>query len=98
MHADNVGMDRLLADMPVDQYRSVDPTGTQLRQIRTGAQERVAFKQDIIDNQQGGTGEVKFAQKRVFGQLRVGMQHPEVIGIALDLQGVKRQFWLAGLT
>lgn len=39
MHADNVGMDRLLADMPVNQYRSVDPTSPQLRQIGTGAQE-----------------------------------------------------------
>lgn len=44
MHADNVGMDRLLTDMPVNQYRSVDPTSAQLRQIGTGAQEGMALE------------------------------------------------------
>lgn len=98
VHADNVGTDRLLANMPVNQYRSVDPTSAQLRQIGTGAQKGVAFKKHIVDNKQGGIGKVQLAQKWVLSQFRVCMQDLEVIGITLDLQGVKRQFWLAGLT
>lgn len=87
VHADNIGMDRLLADMPVDQDCRVDPTSTELCQVRAGAQERVPFKQHIIDNQQGGIGKVQRVEKRILGQCRLCMQHLEVIGIALDLQG-----------
>ena len=96
MHADNVGTNRLLADMPVDQNCSVDPTGTDLRHVRAGAQERMAFEQHIIDHQQGGIGQIQSDEHRVLGQFGVSMQHLEIVGIALYLQLVDWQFRLPG--
>ncbi|KHK65491.1 hypothetical protein JZ00_06320 [Pseudomonas frederiksbergensis] len=74
----------------------MDATSPQLRQVCAGAQERMAFEEHVIDHQQGGIGQVETAQGRVFGQLGVGMQHLQVVGVALDLERVKRQLRLAG--
>ncbi len=98
VYTDNVGPDRLLTDMPVDQYRRMDPTSPQLCQICASAQEGMAFEEHIIDHQKRGIGQIQPAQGRVFGQLRVGMQHLQVVGVALDLQRVNREFRPAGLT
>ena len=75
VHADNIGMDRLLADMPVDQYCRVDPTSTELRRVRASAQGGMAYKQTSST-----TSRVVLARSSVLSsgfsvQCRVCMQH-----------------------
>ncbi|MCY1384694.1 hypothetical protein D9M69_729830 [compost metagenome] len=73
------------------------PAGTKLREVGAGTQERVAFVEHIVNDQERCLGEIQCGQFRVFGECRLGMEQAEVVGIAFDLQPVEYRRRCAGL-
>lgn len=92
VYTHEVCMHGLAAGVTVNEHRAEYPSRPKLSQVSTGAQQGVPFVQHVIDHQQGGIRQFQVGQLRVFGELCMGMQEAEVVGVAFDLDRVERQW------